>query len=126
MRKDGGHLTVNLVVSVLHDAGGSISGFLGVAMDVSARKKAEAASRDSEERFRSTINAVKNYSIITLDPNGIIVTWNAGAERQRGYKAEEILGKHFSIFYSPAEREAGLPAAELRIAEKAGESRREG
>ena len=53
---------------------------------------------------------MKDYSIITLDPSGKVATWNAGAEHQRGYKAEEILGKHFSMFYSPAERAAGLPA----------------
>jgi PAS domain S-box-containing protein len=126
VRKDGSHITVNLVVTALRDAGGVIAGFLGVAMDTSARKQAETASHENEERFHSIIDAVKDYSIVTLDPNGCVTTWNAGAERLNGYKAEEILGKHFSMFYSPAEREADLPAAELRIAESKGESRREG
>jgi PAS domain S-box-containing protein len=80
----------------------------------------------SEERFSSIIDAVKDYSIITLDPEGRVTSWNSGAERQKGYRAEEILGKHLSTFYSPEEQERGVADQELALAKSQGECRQEG
>jgi len=80
----------------------------------------------SEERFRSIIDAVKDYSIITLDSGGNVTSWNSGAERQKGYRAEEILGKHLSTFYSEEERAQGVADRELALAKANGECRKEG
>jgi len=89
-----------------------------------AQRTAELAA--SEERFSSIIDSVRDYSIITLDPNGNVTSWNSGAERQKGYRAEEILGKHLSTFYSEEEREQGMPDKELALAKAQGECRQEG
>jgi len=80
----------------------------------------------SEQSFRSIIDAVKDYSIITLDAAGNVTTWNSGAERQKGYRAEEILGKHLTTFFSEEDQKRGLAYQELAIAEKTGECRQEG
>ena len=66
--------------------------------------------RESEERFRLLVEGVKDYAIFMLDPEGRIVTWNRGAERIKGYKSAEILGQHFSIFYTERDIERGHPA----------------
>ena len=78
--------------------------------------RSEELLRESEERFRLLVEGVKDYAIFMLDPEGRIVTWNRGAERIKGYGTGEILGQHFSIFYTEADIERGHPAAELRIA----------
>jgi PAS domain S-box-containing protein len=77
--------------------------------------------RESEERFRLLVENVSDYAIFMLDPEGRIVSWNEGAERIQGYKAAEVNGKHFSVFYAAEDVERGLPEEELRVA--AAESR---
>ncbi|PYV70877.1 MAG: hypothetical protein DMG96_30140, partial [Acidobacteria bacterium] len=67
--------------------------------DITARKRAEEELRESEERFRELVNGIRDYAIFMLDPSGHIASWNPGAERIKGYKANEILGRHFSCFY---------------------------
>jgi PAS domain S-box-containing protein len=119
-------LTVNLVVTPLKDAAGTVSGFLGVAMDVSARKKAEAASRASDEHFRLIVETIEDYALIMLDAGGHVISWNTGAERIKGYTAAEIIGRHFSIFYGPEDIAQGHPDEELRIAAKLGRYTEEG
>ena len=76
--------------------------------DVTAQRAAEDTLRLSEERFRLLVDAVEEYAIFMLDPDGHIVSWNAGAQRSKGYRADEIIGKHFRTFYPP--RAAGSPA----------------
>ncbi|MFZ1087623.1 MAG: PAS domain S-box protein, partial [Terracidiphilus sp.] len=73
-----------------------------------------------EARYQLLVDSVTDYAIYMLDPEGRVVTWNVGAERSKGYKAEEILGKHFSIFFLPEDVKAGLPADELATAESQG------
>jgi PAS domain S-box-containing protein len=107
VRKDGSHVTVNLVITGLRDASGGAVGFLYAAMDVTARRSAESALRASEERFRLMIDAVEDYALLMLDAGGRIVSWNTGAERMKGYTASEIIGKHFSCFYLPEDIEKG-------------------
>lgn len=80
------------------------------------RKKAEELLRQSEERFRLLVEGVKDYAIFMLDPDGYVVSWNAGAERINGYRAEEIIGEYFSAFYTEEDVERGHPEEELRIA----------
>ena len=71
---------------------------------------------DSERKFRLLVEGVIDYAIYLLDPNGIISNWNAGAKRIKGYEADEVVGRHFQMFYLPEDREAGLPARSLETA----------
>src|SRR5882762_8401654 len=82
--------------------------------------------RDSEERFRLLVESVRDYAIFMLDPNGIVLTWNAGAERFKGYRAAEIIGQHFSRFYPPDSLARGLPEHELQVAKETGTFEDEG
>src|SRR6202000_2230604 len=82
--------------------------------------KAAKELRQSEERFKLLVQSVRDYAIFMLDPDGTILTWNAGAERFKGYQADEIIGQHFSKFYPPEVIASGLPAHELRVASETG------
>ena len=90
---------------------------------LSAGRAAESAQ---EERFRLLVESVKDYAIFMLDPSGHVTTWNAGAERIKGYTAEEIIGKHFSIFYPPEDVAAGKCERELEVATREGRFEDEG
>jgi PAS domain S-box-containing protein len=79
-------------------------------------RQAEEALHRSEERFRLLVEGVKDYAIFMLDPQGHVATWNAGAKRIKGYEAEEIIGEHFSVFYTDEDLERRYPEEELRIA----------
>jgi PAS domain S-box-containing protein len=87
---------------------------------VTQEKQALEALRESERQFRSLVAGVTDYALIMLDPNGIVSSWNAGAERIKGYAAHQIVGRHFSQFYTPADRAAGVPARALEIAAQTG------
>jgi PAS domain S-box-containing protein len=82
--------------------------------------------RQSEERFRLLVEGVKDYAIFMLDPYGYITTWNEGAQRIKGYDSEEIIGEHFSVFYTDEDVERGHPEEELRIAKAEGSYEEEG
>jgi PAS domain S-box-containing protein len=84
------------------------------------QSRPQAAGAASAEQFRLLVDAVKDYAIFLLDPQGHVVSWNAGAERIKGYKAEEILGQHFSQFYEPDDVAAGLPAEAMARAAREG------
>ncbi|MBX6362783.1 MAG: PAS domain S-box protein [Gemmatimonadetes bacterium] len=84
------------------------------------------ALRFSEERFRLLVESIKDYAIFMLDPEGRVVTWNEGAERIKGYRAEEIIGKPFTVFYPPEAVESGFPQYELEMAAKTGRFEDEG
>jgi PAS domain S-box-containing protein len=101
--------------------------FLGVAFeDVTERNLAERILRESEERFRLLIQGVQEYAIFQLDPMGHVVSWNAGAERLKGYASEEIIGKHFSIFYTREDLMNDKPQHLLAKAARDGQSEDEG
>jgi PAS domain S-box-containing protein len=91
-----------------------------------ADSKAMAALRESEERFRLLVSGVKNYAILMLDREGYISSWNDGARRIKGYRAEEIIGQHFSKFYPVEDVEGGKPALELKVAAEEGKFEDEG
>jgi PAS domain S-box-containing protein len=97
-----------------------------VARDVSERQSHERALRESEERFRLLVEGVKDYAIFMLAPEGTVTTWNAGAERLKGYRAEEVIGQHFSCFFPEEDVKAGKPRKELEAAATRGRSEDEG
>jgi hypothetical protein len=82
--------------------------------------------RQSEDRFKLLVQSVRDYAIFMLDPNGVVLTWNAGAERFKGYRADEIIGEHFSRFYPPEALARGMPEHELQVASKTGSFEDEG
>src|SRR5205085_566580 len=88
--------------------------YVAIRADITERKRAEEALHESQERFRLLLDGVKDYAIYMLDPDGHVISWNMGAARIKGYRNEEILGKHFSCFYIPEHREIDKPSAELR------------
>jgi PAS domain S-box-containing protein len=84
--------------------------------EILCRSKSEAGPRSADNRFRLFVQGIKDYAIYLLDPKGLVVTWNKGAERLKGYKEEEIIGKHFSLFYPTEAVEQGWPEHELEVA----------
>jgi PAS domain S-box-containing protein len=94
--------------------------------DITQRKQAGEALRQSEEKFRLLVSGVKDYAILMLDPEGRIVNWTAAAERLKGYSSEEIIGKHFSIFYLQEDLEKNNPAEQLKAAVEQGQFEEEG
>jgi len=126
IRKDGTRFWANVVITALRDEAGTLVGFAKVTRDLTERRRAEELLRRSEERFRLLVQSVRDYAIFMLDTDGRIVSWNAGAERIKGYTPEEAIGQHFSIFYPAAEVEAGKPAWELETAAREGKFEEEG
>ncbi len=124
--KDGARFWANVVITALRDDTNELQGFLKITRDLTGRRQVEEKLRLSEERFRLIIEGIKDYAIFMLDPEGRIVTWNAGAERIKGYTAEEVVGEHFSRFYLPEAVEQGWPAEELRRAATEGRIEDEG
>lgn len=101
--------------------------FLGVIFEnVTEQRRSERALRESEERFRLLVQGVQEYGIFQLDPSGNVVSWNAGAARLMGYRAEEIIGKHFSAFYPKDDVLNGKPERNLAEAGRAGQAEEEG
>ena len=101
-------------------------GFAKVTRDITERNKAADALKDSERNFRLLINGVTDYALYMLDPDGIVTNWNVGGQRIKGYSPEEIIGQHFSRFYSDADRAAGRPARALQLARDNGRYEEEG
>jgi PAS domain S-box-containing protein len=97
---------------------------------VEERGRQLAASRieleESERRFRLLVEGVRGYAIYMLDPAGVVVNWNPGARQIKGYAAEEVVGRHFSLFYTEADREAGVPARAIDTAARVGKYESEG
>jgi PAS domain S-box-containing protein len=94
--------------------------------EIADRKYVEQVLRDSEERYRLLVAQVKDYGIFMLDKDGLVLSWNTGAEQIKGYRADEIIGRHFSVFYTPEDINSGKPADELRLATEAGRIEDEG
>ena len=123
-RKDGSEYPIEIMLSPLESDEGIL--ITAAIRNISVRKQAEDALRQSEERFRLVVSNVKDYAILTLDPEGLVLSWNEGAEKIKGYTSEEIIGQHFSRFYSSEDVGNGKPAFELEQATNNGRAEDEG
>ncbi len=120
VRKDGSCFRAHVIIDAIRDPDGSIVGYAKVTRDVSEAWEQEQALRASEQRFRLLVSGVTDYAIYLLDLEGRVNSWNAGAERFKGYKADEIIGHHFSTFYQAEDRQSGRPARALATALREG------
>jgi len=125
-RKDGSRFWAHVVIDPIRRPSGELIGYAKITRDLTERMAAEKAIRQSEEQFRRLIQGVSDYAIYMLDPDGNVSSWNFGAERIKGYRPQEIIGRHFSTFYTPEDRESGLPEIALGLARTEGRFEREG
>jgi len=126
IRKDGSRFPAIVSVTALRDAQDTIIGYLLIGTDNTARKHVEEQLRWTEESFRLMVESVTDYAIVMLDPEGRVVSWNAGAERIKGYSAEEIVGQHFSRFYPQEDIQSGKPQRDLDVVAAKGQFGDEG
>ncbi len=120
VRKDGSRFWASVVIDPIRDAAGELIGFAKITRDVTDKREAERALFASEQSFRMLVQGVRDYAIYLLDPDGVITNWNAGAAAIKGYAAAEVIGRHFSRFYTPEDRERGEPARALETALREG------
>ena len=126
VRKDGSQFWANVIITALRDESGKLVGYSKITRDLTERRLTDEALRQTEERFRLLVDGVSDYAIYMLDPDGIVSSWNSGAERIKGYTSEEIIGKHFSRFFATQDIEAGKPWEELATARRTGRAEDEG
>lgn len=120
VRKDGTNFWSHVVIDPIIDPDGRLLGFAKITRDLTDRKMAEETLKQSEQQFRLLVQGVTDYAIYMLSPEGRVSNWNQGAQRIKGYLPEEIIGQHFSIFYTPEDRELGEPQRSLEIATREG------
>ncbi|WGK87876.1 hybrid sensor histidine kinase/response regulator [Pseudomonas migulae] len=120
VRKDGTHFWCHVVIDPILDPTGKLLGFAKITRDLTDRKMAEEVLKQSEQQFRLLVQSVTDYAIYMLDADGRLTNWNPGAQRIKGYLPEEVIGQHFSMFYTPEDRAAGEPKRTLDIAVREG------
>ncbi len=126
VRRDGGRFWVHAVIDAIRDPSGKLIGFAKITRDLTERKAAEEALKHSDEQFRRLVQGVTDYAIYMLDAEGRVSSWNPGAQRIKGYTPSEIVGAHFSRFYTEEDRAKGEPARALKIAAEEGRFEKEG
>ncbi len=115
VRKDGSKFFASVVIDALYEHG-ELFGFAKITRDITERQKTQTALTESENQFRLLVSGVVDYALYMLGPTGLVTSWNIGAQRIKGYTPEEIIGQHFSRFYTPADQAAGRPAHALQAA----------
>jgi PAS domain S-box-containing protein len=126
VRKDGSRFWASVVVDRINDDKGKLIGFAKITRDMTEQREAQHALLEAERRFRLLVQGVTDYAIFMLDPEGRVANWNAGAERIKGYAPAEIVGEHFSRFYTPEDFDAGVPHRALETARENGRYESEG
>lgn len=126
VRKDGSRFWAHVVIDPIRDSSGRLAGFAKVTRDLTERKQTETELKGSEQKFQLLVQGVTDYALYMLDPEGYVTNWNVGAERIKGYTADEIVGCHFSQFYTEEDRLAGEPQKSLDTARREGRIEREG
>ncbi len=140
VRKDGSRFWGSITITAIHSDARDVVGYLKVTRDLTERKIAEdkysnyveelkiknVELKQGEERYHKMVTEVSDYVIILLDPTGKVLDWNKGAERVKGYKAEEIIGKSFRLFYTKEDKDANLPEKLLNEATEKGSVLHEG
>jgi PAS domain S-box-containing protein len=119
VRKDGSRFWAMVVIDPIRE-GEKIVGFVKITRDMTEEHEAHLATLESERRFRLLVQGVTDYAIFMLDPEGRVANWNTGAERIKGYTVDEIVGRHFSTFYTPEDLEKGVPWTALETARRDG------
>jgi len=126
VRKDGTPFWASVVVDAIKDEQGKLVGFAKITRDMTEKRAAQQALFDAERHFRILVQGVTDYALFMLDPNGQVTSWNAGAQRIKGYLPDEIIGQHFSRFYTAEDFDAGVPKRALETARKTGRYEAEG
>ncbi|MGE4047297.1 MAG: PAS domain S-box protein, partial [Acetobacteraceae bacterium] len=125
IRKDGSRFWAMIVIDRI-DQGGKLLGFAKITRDMTEERAAQLEALEKERQFRLLVRGVTDYAIFMLTPDGCVSNWNTGAERIKGYTEPEILGEHFSRFYTEEDRAAGLPRKALETARREGRYESEG
>jgi len=126
VRKDGTRFWASVVIDPIRDEQGKLIAFAKITRDITERHDAEEALRASENRFRLLVQGVTDYAIFMLSPDGKVTNWNSGAQRIKGYAQHEVLGTHFSRFYTSEDQASGLPMRALGQAAENGRVEMEG
>jgi PAS domain S-box-containing protein len=126
VRKDGNRFWALVVIDAVRDKDGHLLGFAKVTRDITERQQAHNELLERERQYRRLVDAVVDYAIFQLDPAGNVTTWNSGAQRIKGYSPHEIIGRHFSVFYTPEDREIHVPDRALATAAEHGRFEAEG
>ena len=126
VRKDGSRFWASVVIDAIKDEEGEVIGFAKITRDMTDKRQAQQALLEAERRFRILVQGVTDYAIYMLDPEGRVTNWNAGAQRIKGYAPNEIIGEHFSRFYTPEDLNAGVPKRALETARETGRYEAEG
>src|SRR5579859_4082968 len=125
VRKDGGRFWASVIIDPIR-RDGALVGFVKVTRDMTEQRAAQLAALEAERRFRLLVQGVRDYAIFMLDTEGRVTNWNTGAERIKGYRASEIVGEHFSRFYTPEDIDDGAPIRALETAREKGRYEAEG
>ncbi|NYE25365.1 hybrid sensor histidine kinase/response regulator [Pigmentiphaga litoralis] len=126
VRRDGTRFWTSVVIDAIRNDQGVLIGYGKITRDITDRKTAQDALRQSEDQFRRLVQGVTDYAIYMLSPEGVVTNWNQGAERIKGYSSTEAIGMHFSRFYAEADRDDGVPGRSLALAAREGRYEQEG